>query len=70
MSFANAQLTNVGHEGDWSEIVYDLVPDPFAPTFWQLVRRFILIPSLTRFERSEGNSAAPLPRTRSAFSLL
>ena len=39
MSFANAQLTNVGREGDWSEIVYDLVPDPFAPTLWQLVRR-------------------------------
>jgi len=38
-SFVNAQLTDVGREGDWSEIVYDLVPDPSAPTLWQLVRR-------------------------------
>jgi hypothetical protein len=39
MSFANAQLTDIGREGDWSEITYDLVPDPLAPTLWQLVRR-------------------------------
>lgn len=39
MSFANVLLTSVGREGDWSEITYDLVPDPFAPMLWQLVRR-------------------------------
>jgi hypothetical protein len=39
MSFANAQVTSVGREGDWSEIAYDLIPDPLAPMLWQLVRR-------------------------------
>ena len=53
MSFANAQLTNVGREGDWSEIVYDLVPDPFAPTLWQLVRRVHLNSEPARFEPDE-----------------
>lgn len=39
MSFANTPLTDVGREGDWSEIAYDLVPDPLAPSSWQLIRR-------------------------------
>ena len=53
MSFANAQLTNVGREGDWSEIAYDLVPDPLAPTLWQLVRRVHLNSEPTRYEPEE-----------------
>jgi general secretion pathway protein J len=39
MSFANAQLTSVGREDDWSEITYDLIPDPLTPSVWQLIRR-------------------------------
>jgi len=61
MSFANAQLTNVGREGDWSEIAYDLIPDPLAPTLWQLVRRVRLTSESTRGSRQDEQEAEVLP---------
>src|SRR4029450_8729452 len=31
-------LTDTGHEGDWCEVEYELVPDPTIPPLRQLVR--------------------------------
>lgn len=60
-SFANAQLTDVGREGDWSEIAYDLVPDPLAPTLWQLVRHVRLSSTSVRNARRDDEEAEVLP---------
>jgi|GEM_PF-468085 len=60
-SFATAQLTDVGREGDWSEIAYDLVPDPLAPTLWQLVRRVRLGSESDRNARRDNDEAEVLP---------
>ncbi len=61
MSFANAQLTDAGREGDWSEIVYDLVPDPLTPTLWQLVRRVRLNTETAGNARQNDREAEVLP---------
>ena len=61
MSFANAQLTDTGREGDWSEIAYDLIPDPLSPTLWQLVRRVRLSSDAARGSFGEDREAQVLP---------
>jgi hypothetical protein len=61
MSFVNAQLTDVGREGDWSEIVYDLVPDPSAPTLWQLMRRVYFGSEAARDVRQGEQDAQVVP---------
>jgi len=63
LSFMNAQLTNVGREGDWSEIAYDLVPDPLAPSLWQLVRR-VRLSSESAQSVSEGEVFPLLSRVQ------
>jgi len=38
-------LTSGGHEGDWYEVAYKLIPDPYSPTERQLVRRTRISPA-------------------------
>jgi len=61
MSFANAQVTSVGREGDWSEIAYDLIPDPMAPMLWQLVRRVRLSADSSGSIRRDEQDGEVLP---------
>ncbi|MBM4259658.1 MAG: prepilin-type N-terminal cleavage/methylation domain-containing protein [Deltaproteobacteria bacterium] len=63
MSFASGQLTAGGREGDWSEIAYDLIPDPLTPTLWQLIRRVRLSAETTRVA-SEGEMLPLLSRVQ------
>lgn len=61
LSMGGFSLTSGGHEGDWYEIAYELVPDPSSPAMRQLVRRTRFAPTIPNAPDSRAQAGESLP---------
>jgi general secretion pathway protein J len=61
ISMGGFSLTSGGHEGDWYEIEYELIPDPYSPSTRQLVRRTRVAPTTPNTTESRRQEGETLP---------